>query len=142
MTENKAIISFDIMKCALLAGTQPNIEPNKENLALVDLAIMALEEVQQYRAIGTPEECRKSVEICKAMIERGIEPEDVENYIALEDELVKKGYTIGELMQAKKRETAMKPICPVCGENVRGLGKQWGNWCSHCGQKLDWGDEE
>jgi hypothetical protein len=29
---------------------------------VIDLAINALEEVQQYRAIGTPEECREAVE--------------------------------------------------------------------------------
>ena len=29
---------------------------------VIDLGINALEEVQQYRAIGTPEECREAVE--------------------------------------------------------------------------------
>ena len=31
----------------------------------MDMAIKALEEVQQYRAIGTPEECRAAVEKMK-----------------------------------------------------------------------------
>ena len=31
----------------------------------MDMAIKALEEVQQYRAIGTPEECREAVEKMK-----------------------------------------------------------------------------
>lgn len=31
----------------------------------IDEAIKALEEVQQYRAIGTPEECREAVEKMK-----------------------------------------------------------------------------
>ena len=30
---------------------------------------------EEYKAIGTPEECQKSVEICKSMIERNITPE-------------------------------------------------------------------
>jgi hypothetical protein len=27
--------------------------------------------------------------------------------------------------------------CPMCG----GLVAEWGKYCSHCGQRLDWGDE-
>ena len=32
--------------------------------------------------------------------------------------------------------------CPVCGETVRGINKPFGNYCSGCGQKLDWSDEQ
>lgn len=28
--------------------------------------------------------------------------------------------------------------CPVCGATVRGIDKNWGDWCSKCGQKLNW----
>lgn len=62
MTENEAIIRFDFIRCALLAGTKPHIVPNEENIALIDVAIKALKEVQQYREIGTPEECRAAME--------------------------------------------------------------------------------
>lgn len=62
MTEKEAIIRFEFIRCALLGGTKPHIVPNEENIALIDVAIKALEEVQQYRAIGTPEECRVAVE--------------------------------------------------------------------------------
>lgn len=48
MTENEAIIRFDFIRCALLGGTKPHIMPNEENIGLVDAAIQALEEVQQY----------------------------------------------------------------------------------------------
>lgn len=58
MTEKEAIIRFEFIRCALLGGTKPHIVPNEENIALIDVAIKALEEVQQYHAIGTPEECR------------------------------------------------------------------------------------
>lgn len=50
-----------------------------------DTAIKALEEVQQYRQIGTVEECRKSVEICKSMIGRNITPENMEEYMKFDD---------------------------------------------------------
>lgn len=62
MTENEAIIRFDFIRCALLGGTKPHIMPNEENIGLVDAAIQALEEVQQYRQIGTVEECRAAME--------------------------------------------------------------------------------
>lgn len=45
----------------------------------------AIEQVQQYRQIGTVEECRKSVEICKSMIGRNITPENMEEYMKFED---------------------------------------------------------
>lgn len=102
----------------------------------------------EYKHIGTPEVCRKAVEICKAMIERNIAPENIEEYTKFEDECVKNGFPIDSLLKAREKQTAKRPItyegtnradCPVCGETVRGLSKQWGNWCSHCGQKLDWG---
>lgn len=34
----------------------------QERAEALDVAIQALEEIQQYRAIGTPEECRAAVE--------------------------------------------------------------------------------
>nr|DAL18748.1 MAG TPA_asm: hypothetical protein [Caudoviricetes sp.] len=51
MTEKEAIIRFDFIRCALLGGTKPHIMPNEENIGLVDAAIKALEDVQQYRAL-------------------------------------------------------------------------------------------
>lgn len=56
-----------------------------------------------------------------------------------------------EDVQALKRElqkhSPMKPIihegtnradCPVCGKTVRGIDKPFGDYCSGCGQALDW----
>lgn len=39
-----------------------NLENCKKEIQACEVAVKALEEVQQYRAIGTPEECRESVE--------------------------------------------------------------------------------
>lgn len=76
-----------------------------------EAAIKALEEVQQYRAIGTLEECLAAVE-----------------------------------KQAAKKPVTYKGTnradCPICGATVRGISKPFGDWCSNCGQKLDWSDEE
>ena len=83
MTENEAIkeleTSIDIAKMC----TQ-NYE-RKNEIQGYEMAIKALEEVQQYRQIGTVEECRKSVEICKSMIGRNITPENMEEYMKIED---------------------------------------------------------
>lgn len=83
MTENEAIkeleTSIDLAKTCI-----QNYE-RKNEIQGYEMAIKALEEVQQYRQIGTVEECRKSVEICKSMIGRNITPENMEEYMKFED---------------------------------------------------------
>ena len=118
------------------------------------MAINALEEVQQYRTIGTPEECRKSLEICKAMVERNITPDDMENYMKFEDESIKQGFTLDSILKSREKQTAKKieifngqASCPNCkhffGEMnvIRSLIAWNMPYCKHCGQKLDWSDE-
>lgn len=85
-----------------------------------EIAIQALEEVQQYRAIGTPEECRTARE--KQMPKKPI------------------------------RHTAWEDFkCPACGSTeIRPYNTEYSEYdkdckfeyCSDCGQKLDWSDEE
>ena len=59
--------------------------------------------------------------------------------------------TVEECLSAVEKQTAKKPVtykgtnradCPICGATVRGISKPFGDWCSNCGQKLDWSDEE
>lgn len=73
------------------------------------------EEVKQYRAIGTPEECRAAMERQnpRAAI-------------------------------AEKEDTGTtKYICPTCGMYMGwSTGTFPARYCWKCGQKLDWGDEE
>ena len=112
-------------------------------------------EVEEYRTIGTPEECKKSVAVCKAMIARKITPENMEEYMKFEDECVECGFTLKSLLEAREKQTAKKieifngqASCPNCkylfGE--RGIIKNLRTWnmphCKDCGQKLDWSDEE
>lgn len=80
-----------------------------------------LEELKQYRAISTVEECRAAVEQeAKRVIEKhkAKAPEDIEVY----------------------GEDAVFGYCPVCG----GLQNTVWNtkYCGDCGQRLDWSDEE
>lgn len=74
-----------------------------------------LEELKQYRAIGTPEECR-------AAMER-------QNPIAA---------------IAEKEDTGTtKYTCSACGRYMGwSTGTLPARYCWKCGQKLDWGDEE
>ena len=110
MTENEAIIRFDFIRCALLGGTKPHIMPNEENIGLVDAAIQALEEVQQYRQIGKISTCKNAVEICKAMIERGIDPDNIAEYIKFEDNLVQRGYDLKKLIEMMEEH---KQYCQI-----------------------------
>lgn len=55
-----------------------------------------------YQKIGTVEQCSEAVDIIEAMIERGITPDVIEQYIAFEDTCVQNGYTIKDLLQAKE----------------------------------------
>ena len=124
----------------------------------IEVAIRALEEVQQYRAIGTVEECRKSVGICKSMIERNITPEDMEEYMKFEDECISEGFTLKSLLEAGEKQKAKRPdyegdgysdghlvydtwICPCCGKHYEVDYDDY-DFCPTCGQKLDWSDEQ
>ncbi len=72
-----------------------------------------LEELKQYRAIGTPEECRAAVEKQKAKRPDGGRDIDGKDYL----------------------------ICPNCCAIVAD-GEWTAKFCPDCGQKLDWSDEE
>jgi hypothetical protein len=77
--------------------------------------VLLLEEVKQYRAIGTPEECRAAMERQnpRAAI-------------------------------AEKEDTGTtKYTCPACGRYMGwSTGTLPARYCWKCGQKLDWSDEE
>ena len=101
--------------------------------------------IEEYRAIGTPEECRKSVDICKAMAERRISLQNMEDYMKFEDECVKRGFTFNSLLEAREKQIPKKPTdrcmykeCPACGE----VEIEFCKYCPSCGQKLDWRNEE
>ena len=86
----------------------------------MDVAIKALEEVEQYRAIGTPEECRAAVEKQKAK-----KPKEYED----------KFYGCPACGNVLLRKWEKYPTKLMNKKN--GL-----QYCLGCGQKLDWSDEE
>lgn len=61
MTENEAINMFKNVSI-----DYKNLRNGLECQAMVDMAIKALEEVQEYRKLGTVEEVREAVEKAKA----------------------------------------------------------------------------
>lgn len=61
------------------------------------------------------------------------------------------GNTIDEIAEQMKEVEGKNPItysdtnradCPTCGATVRGISKPFGKYCSRCGQKLDWSEED
>lgn len=108
MTENEVIkeleTSIDLAKMC----TQ-NYE-RKNEIQGYEMAIKALEEVQQYRQIGKISTCKNAVEICKAMIERGIDPDNIAEYIKFEDNLVQRGYDLKKLIEMMEEH---KQYCQI-----------------------------
>ena len=106
MTENEAIRGLMFLKEKLYNGIF------QDRLNCIDLAIVALEEVQKYRKIGTVEELREEVERKKAK-----EPIDYDEDL---------GYF----------------KCPSCGCVIMADEFLEHKYCLNCGQKLEWEESE
>ena len=115
MTESEAIRDLDIIRFNPHWDELVNEEYWQE---LMEMAIKALEEVQKYRAIGTPEECRAAVE----------------KQTAKKPDYEGDGYADGHLVYDTW-------ICPCCGKHYEVDYDNY-NYCPDCGQKVDWSDEE
>ena len=109
MTEQEAIKEVKRWTSILLSEGAKCVSETAE---AQDMAIKALEEIQKYRAIGTPEECRAAVEKQKAK-----KPQKV------------------LLLHGTGYE------CKWCG-NELSVNAFNGEYCHWCGQKLDWSDED
>ena len=111
MTENKAIeaLQFD-----LEIGGEIHSQVLRD---ATDVAIQALEEVQQYRKIGTVDECRE------AMDKQTSKSPDYEG----------DGYSNGQLVYDTW-------ICPCCGHHYEVDYDDY-EYCPKCGQHIDWRNE-
>lgn len=103
-----------------IAKEEPNVSPliYKGREEKADTILKMIEELRQYRAIGTPEECRAAME--KQTARRPYYEGD--------------GYADGHLVYDTW-------ICPCCGKHYEVDYDNY-NYCPDCGQKLDWSDEE
>lgn len=116
MTENEAIEIIEDVTWKDF-GRHPNF------LEARDTAIKALEEVQRYRQIGTPEECREAVEKQTAK-----KPEFVDT------RFMNNGKHISDGCQLQKCYK-----CPNCNQHIFHV---WDDelYCKYCGQHIDWSD--
>lgn len=85
MTENEAIKEI---KCWLNFCFGYRIAP--ELVQATRMATEALKEVQQYRAIGTPEECLRNKDFLDFISDK-MNPNDFETYLRLYNALEEKG---------------------------------------------------
>lgn len=78
------------------------------------IVIYAMQELQEYKKLGTMEEVREAVEKQRAKKPKNAKTE---------------GYRYTDTYR-----------CPTCGRNFSGTGIA--EYCYHCGQKLNWSEEE
>ena len=161
MTENESKAFLEIEKQCINRNCDRNcakcdIVQKVEDLnSAYDTAIKALEEVQQYRAIGTPEELKAAMKYVYLAKQHGTVGQVIENCVKYEE--------IGtpeECRAAVEKQTAKKPdyegdgysdgqlvydtwICPSCGKHYEVDYDRY-DYCPNCGQKIneDWSDEE
>ena len=102
-----------------IAKEEPNVSPlvYKGREEKANTILVMVEELKQYRAIGTPEECRAAVE----------------KQTARRPDYEGDGYADGHLVYDTW-------ICPCCGKHYEVDYDNY-NYCPDCGQKLDWSDE-
>lgn len=111
MTENEAIKRVKEFGLHHAIGDLPY---SALTVKAFEMAIKSLEEIQQYRVIGTVEECREAREK-----QRG---RKVNNRKLLRD--------------FNKTPYSVQGDCPDCGSV--GLLSMNTDYCNLCGQKLDW----
>lgn len=140
MKESEAIVKLKNMRLFMQIEDENNdCKFTEDDYKANEMAIQALEEVQQYRAIGTPEELQDMKS----------------NYFeALSDwRQYRKIGTLEECRTAREKQIPKKPVksenqvvryvntyyCQICNLGI--TGTNIAKWCYHCGQKLDWSDE-
>ena len=120
MTPEEAIkdLKYDNERCLRICeGACLNIEKNQCNCRDGVIERM-LDELLQYREIGTVEECREAVEKQEA------ERVEYETNAVFSNGF--SHYRIGK--------------CPICDNRYNSNDEI--NYCSKCGQKLDWSEED
>ena len=127
--KNNAIVTLDH-----IAKEEPAVSPlvYKGREEKANTILVMVEELKQYRAIGTPEELQ-----------------DMKNnyFEALSDwRQYRKIGTLEECRAAAEKQTAKRPriignamICPSCPKCFKSASP---TYCPSCGQMIDWEDEE
>ena len=127
MTPEEAIQQLEFDRAMILFDSLTGEEITLEMLKLINkenyltyvadgIAIEALKEAQQYREIGTVEECRKAVEKQK--------PEKPEIYTD----------TIQTISSSFNRDVY---LCSRCGQLIGNIDDELPRYCNCCGQRID-----
>ena len=151
MTENEAIeeLKYDCNEIGKAIPCDTSWGKSFENAYA--MAINALKEVQQYRAIGTPEELKAAMKYVYLAKKHGTVGQVIENCVKYEAI-----GTVEEFREAVDKQTAKKVTsfnyhngtvnygCPVCKRKIiskidgKWCGGTFNEYCDRCGQKLDW----
>lgn len=150
--KNNATVTLDH-----IAKEEPNVSPlvYKGREEKANTILVMVEELKQYRAIGTHEECHTAMELYKEMHKRKFTLETVEEYMKFEDECVRKNFTFKSFLESREKQTPKKPdlegdgygddgvliydtwICPCCGKRYE-IDYEEYDYCPNCGQAIDW----
>lgn len=140
--KNHATVTLDH-----IAKEEPNVSPlvYKGREEKANTILVMVEELKQYRAIGTHEECQTAMELYKEMYKRKFTLEAVEEYMKFEDECVRKNFTFKSLLEAREKQTPKKPqfnggnwyrCHNGCVVHKKELERDF--YCPKCGQAIDW----
>lgn len=113
MNEQEAIESIEYLKEQLEDDSPDMFTYTGAEINALNLAVQALTEIQQYRAIGTVEECGAAVE--KQIAAKPLVGKDIEG-----------------------NEYA---ICRECSA-ILSDGEWFAQYCPDCGKKVDWREKE
>ena len=114
MTENEARLILDVRISRFDHAGDVN--------EALEIAKQALEEIQQYRAIGTVEECREAVEKQK--------PKAPKDSLKIKPVIDENGAYVDA-------DVTVYLLCPNCGEMV-GIDENVDKFCHECGQAIQW----
>ena len=119
MTENEAI--RDLQYLIEEYSAYPPETGVSATVGSLQYCITALKEIQQYREIGTVEECREAVEKQK--------PKAPKDSLKIEPVIDENGAYVDA-------DTTVYILCPNCGEMV-GIDENVDKFCRECGQAID-----
>ena len=149
MTENEAKTNLELVTNKWesdeeMFSDSMDIIIDQEFVDTLYIAIKALGELPQYRAIGTVEELEAASKYLRLVKMCGTVGKVIEECAEYEEIGTVK--ECREAMEKQKRKLVKNPYgtsyiwkagyCPVCG---CGVTARW-DYCQCCGQKLDWED--